>query len=118
MKLMHPFLPALALGLATAGLAQGSVNLTSHAFTAANLPYVWTDEALPAPYRLRVKIGGTHHATTLYNNNWTRLESVPAPGTYLVETYWVLYDPANWSVAREIGEIGRASCRERVLRLV
>ncbi len=103
MKLMHPFLPALALGLATAGLAQGSVNLTSHAFTAANLPYVWTDEALPAPYRLRVKIGGTHHATTLYNNNWTRLESVPAPGTYLVETYWVLYDPANWSVAREIG---------------
>lgn len=103
MTLTRTLFTTLALGLATAGVAGGSVNLTSHVFSSANLPYVWTDEALPAPYRLRVKIGGTHHATTLYNNNWTRLESVPAPGTYLVETYWVLYDSANWSVAREIG---------------
>lgn len=103
MNLPAKLLLTALLLLTSGGLAPAAVNLTSNVFNAANLPYVWTDEPLPAPYRLRVKIGGTHHATNLYNNNWTRLESVPAPGTYLVETYWVLYDPADWSVVRQVG---------------
>ena len=103
MNLPAKLLLTALLLLGSRGAAPAAVNLTSNVFTSTNLPYVWTDEPLPAPYRLRVKIGGSYHATSLYNNNWTRLESVPAPGTYLVETYWVLYDPADWSVARQIG---------------
>lgn len=103
MNLISKLLGVALLLLVSTEVVRGAVNLTSYVFTSSNLPYVWTDEPLPAPYRLRVKIGGTHHATNLYNNNWTRLESVPAPGTYLVETYWVLYDPADWSVVRQVG---------------
>ncbi|MFM9032028.1 MAG: hypothetical protein ACKOTF_15410, partial [Opitutaceae bacterium] len=89
MNFTSKLLRVALLLLVSAEAARGAVNLTSYVFNSSNLPYVWTDEPLPAPYRLRVKIGGTYHATSLYNNNWTRLESVPAPGTYLVETYWV-----------------------------
>lgn len=109
MRSLFRTLLAACLPLITTGTAQATVYLTSHVFAANNLPYVWTDEAIPAPYRLRVKIAGTHHATNLYNNNWTRLESVPAPGTYLVELYWVLYDPANWTVLREVGPFTRGT---------
>ena len=103
MNLPAKLLLSALLLLGSRGLAPAAVNLSSNVFTSTNLPYVWTDEPLPAPYRLRVKIGGTYHATSLYNNSWTRLESVPAPGTYLVETYWVLYDAADWSIARQVG---------------
>lgn len=103
---MNPLFRTMAaalLALLATAETRAAIHLTSHLFAADNLPYVWTDEALPPPYRLRVKIGGSHHATSLYNNNWTRLESVPAPGTYLVELYWVLYDPADWTTVRQIG---------------
>ena len=103
MRTLTQVLFAALLSLLTAEATRASVNLTSQVFSSTNLPSVWTDEALPQPYRLRVKIGGSYHATSLYNNNWTRLESVPAPGTYAVELYWVLYAPADWTTVRQVG---------------
>ena len=49
------FTRSLALALALgAGLLEASagVSLSSYTFTVDNLPYIWTDDPLPEPYRL------------------------------------------------------------------
>jgi hypothetical protein len=99
------FTRSLALALALgAGLLEASagVSLSSYTFTVDNLPYIWTDDPLPEPYRLRAKIAGNFHATSLFNNDWTQLESVPGPGTFMAELYYVLYD-SDGSTLVEIG---------------
>lgn len=92
---------ALVLTIGAASVRAG-VYLTSYQFSAADLPSIWSDDGLEEPYRLRAKIAGFYHATDLYNNQLTPLESVPAPGTYPIELYWVRYD-ADWSTVLEVG---------------
>ena len=54
MNLIPQLLRVALLLLVSTEAVRGAVNLTSYVFTSSNLPYVWTDEPLPAPYRLRI----------------------------------------------------------------
>jgi len=48
----------LLLWCAAATISQAGVYLSSYTFSSANKPYVYTNESLPSPYKLRVKIVG------------------------------------------------------------
>jgi hypothetical protein len=89
-------LPLAVIGFVSS-TARGGVYLTSYTFTTTNLPFIYTDESLPPPYKLRAKINGDYHATDLFNNNSTQLQSVPGPGIYPVDLYWVKYNPDGTS---------------------
>jgi hypothetical protein len=89
------------IGLA-APAAQATVRLTAYTFSTDNLPYIWSDEALPPPYKLRAKIQPNYHATDGWNNHYTKLWSVPGTGYYTVELYWVKY-AADYATVVEVG---------------
>lgn len=84
--------------------AHAGVYLSATSFTSNNLPYVWTDEAMPTYYKLRVKIsggaGGDFHAANAFNNSWTRLDSCPIPGSYHVDLYWIKYDSTGTNIVQ------------------
>lgn len=91
------------LALLLRGVAFGGVYLSSYSFSVDNLPYIYTDEALPSPYKLRAKFEpGAYQSTNSFGNNWTRLESVPTPGSYGVVLYWLKYDSTGTTIL-EIG---------------
>lgn len=90
-----------AVGLCSS-LAHAGVYLTSYTFPTNNLPYIWTDEVLPPPYKLRAKIQPNYHATDGWNNQNTQLWSVPGTSYFTVELYWVKY-ASDYSTILEIG---------------
>jgi hypothetical protein len=98
----------LALVLCVAATTQAGVYLSSYTFSSANVPYVYTNESLPIPFKLRVKIIGVpgypngFHAVQNYNNNYYSLESLPTPGTYTVALYWLKY-ASDWTTLLEVG---------------
>ncbi len=91
----------LALLLCLGATAQAGVYLSHYTFGSANLPYVYTNEGLSVPFKLRVKIMGVpgygdgFHATQSWNNNYYSLESLAPPGTYTVALYWLQYDSSG-----------------------
>ncbi|MBM3853053.1 MAG: hypothetical protein FJ399_07840, partial [Verrucomicrobia bacterium] len=94
---------ALILAEAPAG-----VYLTSYSFNSSQPPLVYTDEVMPACYKLRVKIlgvpgyGNGFHAATSFNNDWVALQALPNAGTYTAELYWLKYDTGCTNL-QEIG---------------
>lgn len=99
-----------ALGFIAAALAFGSaragVYLSATSFASNNVPYVWTDETMPAYYKLRVKFNGVpgygsgFHAANAMNNSWTALDACPPQGSYSVDLYWLKYDSTGTSVVQ------------------
>ena len=71
--------------------ARAGVYLSSTTFSPSALPYVYTNESLPQPYRLRVKFSNGYHAVNGWNNNYQTLEGVPGTGAWGVDCYWVKY---------------------------
>lgn len=87
------FLCWLCLACGGFSAAHAGVYLSSTNFSASNLPSIYTDEGMPATYRLRCKFQpGDYHCTQAWNNNWQQLQSVPSPGNYTAEVYWLKYD--------------------------
>jgi hypothetical protein len=84
------------------------VYLSHYTFSSANVPYVYTNEGLDIPFKLRVKImgvpgyGNGFHAAQAWNNNYYSLESLPPPGTYTVALYWLKY-ASDWTTLLEVG---------------
>src|SRR3954470_13937491 len=82
----------------TASMARAGVYLTSYNFTTTSLPTIYTNESLPYPYKLRAKIQPNYQAVEVWNVSSTPLQSVPGPGTYTVELYWVKYASDYYTV--------------------
>jgi hypothetical protein len=92
-----------AAALALGPTAHALVYLDSYSFPQNVPPAIRTTDSLTPQYKLRAKFnpGGIHAATT-YNNNGVPLDSVPAPGTYSVDLYYVQYDSTG-TTALSIG---------------
>lgn len=105
---MVRFCLAPLLALVAIARTQAGVYLTSYAFNQSSPPQVYTDEAMPQWYKLRVKILNVpnyphgFHAIDTFNNSWTALQVLPSPGTYTAELYWLKYDSSG-TVLQEIG---------------
>lgn len=108
--LLAPFrrFVGLTLLLCLGATAQAGVYLSHYTFSSANVPYVYTNEGLDIPFKLRVKIigvpgyGNGFHAAQAWNNNYYSLESLPPPGTYTVALYWLKY-VSDWTTLLEVG---------------
>lgn len=80
-----------------ASVGQGAVYLSFYNIDTNLRPVVATNEALSAPYKLRVKVIGVpgypdgFHAANGWNNHNSIVDAVPPPGNYLAQLYWVKY---------------------------
>ncbi len=95
-------LALLVILFVAANALKATVFLSSYTFTPGNLPYIYSNDSFGTPYKLRAKIWPNYHATDGWNNNWNQLWSVPGPGTYTVELYYVKYDWDYYTII-EIG---------------
>lgn len=100
--------PVGVLFLVLASRICAGVYLTKYTFATNDFPMVYTNESLPTPYKLRVKIMGVpgygdgFHAANSFNNNWCEIYPLPPPGTYYADLYWLKYAP-DYSTLLEIG---------------
>jgi len=107
MKRLFLFVLGLLMFGGFAARLSATVYLSATTFAPNTPPYVWTDESLPAPYKLRVKIlsvpgVGDLQAVNAWNNNNETLETVPAPGVYSAQLYWVKYT-SDMSTVLQVG---------------
>ncbi len=100
------FLRRLVLLISFVGVvladARAAMWLSATTFPLNDLPYIYTNESLPYPYKLRAKFQPNFHGIDGWNNNGGRLTSVPGVGSFTVELYWVLY-ASDYATAVAIG---------------
>lgn len=96
-------LALLVILFVTVNATRATVFLSSYSFAPNNLPYIYSNDSFDTPYKLRAKIWPNYHATDGWNNNWNQLWSVPGPGTYNVELYYVKYDWDYYTIL-EVGQ--------------
>lgn len=101
-------LALIVAAFAITPILRADVYLSQYNFSVYERPSVYTDETLPLPYKLRVKIIGVpgypdgFHAVNGWNNNYETLQGLPPAGTYQAKLYWVKY-ASDYSTLLEVG---------------